>query len=296
MAWQRKIPFGFKMTGGTIKPHPAEADAVTFIYDSYRKGSSYLTIAKAMTELGVRYHEASAEWNKHMVKRILENPKYIGDDGYPAILPTGVWNGAQAKRDGKTADWTSQSICVELAKRRMFCGECGSAISKDTSTRDGTRWWHCSNPECKVMLMMRDDALEGNVTALLNRLITSPELLGLPKSVIPCASGEITRIQNEINRELNKATPDEDALTSLIFGCAAEKYALLDDGSEQRKIAGLRVALQNQPLLTAFDPSLFSDIAEALLVMGDKTLVLRIVGGNIISEIGKENLNHANYH
>jgi len=287
MAWQRKIPFGYKMEKGEIVQHTDEADAVAFIYDSYLQGGSYLTIAKAMTELGVRYHAATTEWNKHMVKRILENLKYTGDDGYPAILPVDVWNGAQAKRDGKTADWQNQSICVELVKRRMLCGECGSVISKDASARDGVRWWHCSNPECPVTLKMRDDALEETVTALLNRLITSPEMFDPREPTAPRASFDAARMQNEINRELGKADLNEEYLTSLILACAAEKYALLDDGSEQRKIAGVKTELTKRPLLTAFDPALFSDTTEALLVMADKTLALRVAGGNIISEIGR---------
>jgi len=293
MAWHRKIPFGYKMAKGEIVSHPEEADAVAFIYDNYRKGGSYLTIAKAMTERGVRYHEAAAEWNKHMVKRILENPKYAGLDAYPAIVTHKEWLCVQDKRDGKTAEWISQSICVELAKRRMFCGECGSAISKDTSARDGTRWWHCSNPECTVMLMMRDDTLEETVTALMNRLITSPELLDPREPAAPRVSFDAARMQNEINRELGKVDLNEEYLTSLILGCAAEKYALLDDGSEQRKIAWLKTELTKRSLLTAFDPALFSDVTDTLLVMADKTLALRIVGGNIISEIGKEHIKNA---
>lgn len=246
-----------------------------------------------MSELGIRYHEATAEWNKHMVKRILENPKYAGLGDYPALLPADLWHKAQAVRIGKTADWASQSVCVEMVKRSFFCGECGSAISKDTSARNGTRWWHCSNTECAITLKMRDDDLEETVTALLNRLITSPELLNPLELSEPPITLEAARMQNEINRELGKADINEEYLTALILGCAAEKYAMLDDGSEQRKIAGLKAELYKWPLLTDFDPALFSDAAESLLVMAEGTLALRTAGGNIISETGKGHIKNA---
>ena len=80
MAWQRKIPFGYEVRGGLIQPHPQEADVVRHIFGQYLAGASLLTIAEGMTQCGPRYHQHTAEWNKNMVKRILENAKYTGVD------------------------------------------------------------------------------------------------------------------------------------------------------------------------------------------------------------------------
>jgi len=284
------------MEGGEITPCPEEAEAVAFIYGCYRQGESYLNIASAMNELGVRYHEATPEWNKHMVKRILENPKYTGRGAYPAILPESEWREAQTVRSRKTAAWKSQPLCVETVKRRMVCGECGSPFSKDAHTTGKNRWWHCGNAECSCTLKMRDEALEEAVTALLNRLVTEPELLNPLEPSEPALSLEAARMQNEINRELSKSELDEEYLTALILGCAAEKYAMPDGSEARRKIARLKAELREQPLLTAFDTALFGDIAEALLVGADGSLALRIVGGHIISETGKEHMRHANGH
>jgi len=41
--------------------------------------------------------------------------------------------------------------------------------------------------------------------------------------------------------------------------------------------------LQKQALLTSFDPTIFCDTVEAVLVCADGSIALRIVGGNIIS-------------
>ena len=61
---------------GLIQQHPQEADAVRYIYGQYLAGASLLTIAENMTRQGVRYHQRTAEWNKNMVKRILENARW----------------------------------------------------------------------------------------------------------------------------------------------------------------------------------------------------------------------------
>lgn len=295
MAWQRKIPFGYEMRDGEIVPHQEEAEAVAFIYDSYRQGESYLKIAGTMSELGIRYHRATPEWNKHMIKRILENPKYAGQRGYPAILPAEVWRDAQAVRGRKTIGWQSQSPCVEMVKRRLVCGECRSAFDKNTPTNaTGNRWWHCSNPECACSLKITDGTLEEMVTALLNRLIVRPELLDRPEGGELPLSLEAAWMQNEINRELGKADMNEEYLTALILGCAAEKYAVLDTAESRRKTARLKEELQGRSLLTEFDPELFDRAVEALLVSADGTLALRVPGGNHITETGKESPEYAN--
>ena len=98
MAWQRKIPFGYEIRGGQIQPHPQEADAVRYIFRQYQAGASLLAIAEDMTRQGLRYHQHTPEWNKSMVKRILENTKYTGADGYPHLVSDEDFAAAQSQR------------------------------------------------------------------------------------------------------------------------------------------------------------------------------------------------------
>lgn len=86
MAWQRKIPFGYQVQNGRINCQPEEAKFVRSIFSHYLLGSSYSQIADEMARQGVRYHQHTAQWNKHMVKRILENERYLGMDGYPRLV------------------------------------------------------------------------------------------------------------------------------------------------------------------------------------------------------------------
>lgn len=137
----------------------------------------------------------------------------------------------------------------------MACGECGAPFDKNTPTNaTGNRWWHCSNPECGCAMKMKDQALEEKVTALMNRVILQPELLWQTEAADNAFSLEAARMQNEINRELGKPEPGEEYLTALIFGCAAEKYAMLEDSVRQQNRVRLQKKLKAQLVLTAFDP------------------------------------------
>lgn len=87
MAWQRKIPFGYQVRNGMDQLPSGEAELVKgYLLPLSLLGGSYSQIADEMTQQGVRYHQHTAQWNKHMVKRILENERYLGMDGYPQLV------------------------------------------------------------------------------------------------------------------------------------------------------------------------------------------------------------------
>ena len=96
MASNRKQPFGYRMEFGEYTPHPAEAETVRRIYQTYLAGASYQELVEALQERGVAYDEGKL-WNKNMVARILEDKRYIGTDRYPAILPEEQFCGARER-------------------------------------------------------------------------------------------------------------------------------------------------------------------------------------------------------
>ncbi len=83
MLKNRSIPFGYCMVNGKYALNAPEADAVRKIFADYIGGKSLKTIA---TEMQIPYNMNKAVWNKNMVCRVLENKKYIGENGYPQII------------------------------------------------------------------------------------------------------------------------------------------------------------------------------------------------------------------
>ncbi len=83
MLKNRNIPFGYCMKNGKFTLNEPEAEAVKQIFAQYIGGDSIKTIAAKMT---VPYNSCKPKWNKNMVSRILENRRYIGENGYPAII------------------------------------------------------------------------------------------------------------------------------------------------------------------------------------------------------------------
>ncbi len=83
MLKNRSIPFGYCMVNGKYALNAPEAEAVRKIFADYIGGKSLKTIA---AEMQIPYNTGRAVWNKNMVCRVIENTKYIGEDGFPKII------------------------------------------------------------------------------------------------------------------------------------------------------------------------------------------------------------------
>jgi hypothetical protein len=283
MARHRIIPFGYQIQNGETLPHPDESAAARRIFNRHLEGGSYRAIADEMNGGGIHYHAATPEWNKQMVKRILENARYTGADGWPKIITGDVFNQAAELRMSKAKNQREHPACVNAVKRKLVCAVCGTPYNVSAYCRGGIRWWRCAG-ECGHMLKLADAELERRVTALLNRLVEQPPLLDMATTNAP-VSPEAERIQNELYRELSKADWNENRAQSLAFACAAERYQALGDGdARMARAAALKEKLSGMTTLAGFDDTLFHEAAEALLVYADGALALKLVSGVIVKE------------
>ena len=83
MLKNRSIPFGYCVINGKYALNTAESEAVQKIFTDYIGGKSLKTIA---SEMQIPYNIGKERWNKNMICRVLENRKYIGENGYPQII------------------------------------------------------------------------------------------------------------------------------------------------------------------------------------------------------------------
>ncbi|WP_409967215.1 recombinase family protein [Bengtsoniella intestinalis] len=97
----RKTLYGYTIQNGTFTTVASESETVKNIYDWYCEGSSYLTITNRLNSEGISYWMDNPLWNKHKVKRLLENPRYTGQDGYPPIIPEKTFRMVQCIIGGK---------------------------------------------------------------------------------------------------------------------------------------------------------------------------------------------------
>jgi hypothetical protein len=261
---QRNIPYGYAFKNGENIPHPDESKIVRRIFADYLAGKSLLILAQALTAEGVEFLPGRCDWNKSRVKRILEDTRYYGNDTYPAIIGEDIHRAGKAlMRERRTVKDSNNNFNRNQSEIpfRLPCPvecACGAKMKRRCDTRRVTsqQLWTCKNPDCKRVININDEALLGEITGLLNRLIHDPSLIRI-SATEPDPPMEVRRLQNEVSRQIDSFDFDKDQVKADIFSLAAEKYRQADD----KKIIAqmLRAEFERQRVDAADHPlSLFS--------------------------------------
>lgn len=238
----RKLPFGYHMELGEIVPHPQEAELVVHIFQAYIAGESYNSLVAWLREQPVPY-DAGRIWNKNMVARILEDPRYIGDKGYPAILQEETMTSAIKKRSAKQV--TTHITEAQKILRRL---------SGWTET----------------------EQIEQQVLGLLNTLINNPERIQV---VSHHSKSENVELQRQLDAVLSCQPIDEDAAQELIRSIASAQYSAID-GDEYESVRLRRIFAQH-PVMRELDEKLLKTTVSAIRVYSDKSIAIRLKNNQI---------------
>ena len=269
---KRSIPFGYMMVRGEIVINEPEAADVRRAFALYLQGASLRDIAGMMT---VPYNEG-AGWDKHKVKRILDNPKYIGAGGYqPLVEESDFLAAGRLKANKNTGTPLPCPQDIQALKAASFCYDCGGRFVRKA---ERTVRWKCANSECDNKTLLSDEGIKSSVIMLLNNIIKDPGVLQVKKSPNrePLA---VIKLQNEINREMSRAKPDAGIAKSLLLSLAAEKYAGCAD---THSILALRAVFEGHKPADYFECELFDVAASKVLVAGNGNISIRLKTGQTL--------------
>ena len=282
MAWQRKIPFGYLIRDGLIQSHPQEADAVRCIFRQYLAGNSLLAIAEDMTRRGIRYHHHTAEWNKNMVKRILENTKYTGTDGYPRLVSDDDFAAAQRQKIQRNT-YAPLPAPIQPIKSKAVCGLCGARLVRDNHSH-GVAYWKCQNPECRLCISLSDEILTKLVDERLRELAQAPHLLTAPEPQQARIDMDVIRLRNELTLALNRGAESPEYIKSLALAVAAQRYGQLPDPTPAHELEQLRVGLEQDPVDAETLGSLLRTAVRTVRLTAEKKVELELINGTVIAE------------
>ncbi len=286
MSKNRTIPFGYCMKNGNITVDFAESKAVVKIFEEYLNGSSLMQIAKIMESDKIRYSEGSDKWNKNMVKRIIENEKYIGTEKYPQIISETFFNQANEKRMSKATSVCVISEDLQEIRNCTYCAECGHKLSRIGGNSHSVKW-DCRNPDCyKLEYQLKDQMIIGAVLTVLNTAIANPNLIessGEVSTYSPTA--DVIRKQNEINQMLDSSQVDFDRVKSEIFRLAEMKYGCCTYDDNPQKTTHLRSLLENHEQLNSLDIGLFKFCVNRIWISHFCTIEVEFINGIHIKNI-----------
>lgn len=211
----RKILYGYQIQRGELAVIPQEAETVRRITTLYLAGASYQKISASLNGDGIPFSSEVLLWNKHKVKRLLENPRYTGEDGYPPMVERRAFNTVQSMIREKTSHYakTEKRPALRL-KAYLRCGSCHGRLlgMGGKGQRRGTLYLRCEG--CGMMVTLPDSALLSEV----NRQMTEHDA-PTEESYIP--SGEVIRLTNAVNRGLEHPDKPEDVVSLILRGASA---------------------------------------------------------------------------
>ena len=283
MAKNRRIPFGYQMKNGEIVTEPRELYAVSKIFADYLKGKSLLEISRSMKEEQIPYHPGEDfSWNKNMVKRILENEKYLGTETYPQLISADIFHRANNKKIKKATN-----ICIvpdELKEIRniTLCAECRKRLFRN---QNGT--WNCKTYRCSEFeYVATDQMILSAVLNILNSAIANPSLLDVESEMsVYTPNGEVVKQKNEISRLMDSTDIEYDRIKAAILELAELKYECCSYDDVPQKTVLLKEIMKGVKRLNTLDVELLLKCAEHITVSHNATIGLELINGVKLNNI-----------
>ncbi len=289
MAKNRTIPFGYMMQNGIITANPKEVLAVVTIFSEYLAGKSLSEIA---AEMDVPYSENS-KWNKNMVKRIIENEKYLGTPIFPQLISEEIFRSANEKRVKKATSVCAIPSEINEIRKITVCNECGHRLFRSGGNTRSEKW-DCSNSNCsRFEYRLTDGMLIGGISAILNTVSANPELIDTDCEISSYSpNGEIILKQNEINQMIDAVKSDVDEVKNEIFRLAEMKYQRCTYSDIPQKTGLLKTLFSEKAQTEDFNIDFLKSTVKRIRVSHNFTIEAEFINGVKIrntTERGDEN-------
>lgn len=277
MSKKRNIPFGYMMQDGKITTHPHEVLAVVTIFSDYLAGLSLNQIAAKMK---VPYSEGVL-WNKNMVKRILENPKYTGMEGYPQLISEETFQAVAEKKATKATSLCILPEGLQTIRNLACCRKCGKKLFRKSQK------WNCHNGDCsKFQFELTDQMLTSAVLNVLNTVIANSALVETDgTSTVYTPTSDIIRQQNEINHMMDSPQIDYERIQTEIYKLAAMKYDCCQCSDAPLKTELLKSLLNDRKQMDSLDTNLLESCVTQIYVSHCCTIEMTFINGVIIQNI-----------
>lgn len=155
------VPFGYRRVKNTIVPNPEWCAVIQWIFMQSTSGQSLRQIAKNLTAQRIPTprmlqigKEANPVWSDVTVRRILQNPVYMGD--LQLHRSERISHKCKQKRSLSPAQWCS--LAVEPIISRELFAAAQNALAKRTRQKAASHWLKgialCG--ECGAVMTLRD--------------------------------------------------------------------------------------------------------------------------------------------
>lgn len=211
---KRIVPYGYAIEDGCYTLEAEEAAVVQQIYSLYLTGESYARIADSLNHSGPAYHPEHPLWNKHIIKRILENSKYTGQQDYPPIIAPVQFKAVQELIASKSASQSRKEKAEDEPLWKYLSCTCGRKLCR---TGGGPKDRSLVNLRCSQC----ETTIQISRTALTSAALNAYNAYHRVESKSYTPSSEVIRLNNAINRSLEQPDQLKDIIQQIFDGIGA---------------------------------------------------------------------------
>jgi len=234
-----------------------------------------------------------SSWNHGSIGKILENIKYLGDEFYPQMIGTELFEQVQKHRQER-CEQLGRSIqpnsanCQYPFTGKLRCGECGAVYRKyieHCGRASEKSFWKCKryiykNRVCCRCGFLADEQIEKSFIEVTNRILTRLQILDrTPKKEPIPNSLEYNKLDQQIKELEAEGRYSSKELPVLIFKRAQAFYktARIDDTDHNTE--KMKQAFSGRQLIVEFDEELFLTVIKQITVYADHRLVFEFING-----------------
>ena len=221
---KRKILYGYQIIHGDLVIQVEERLTIQNIFTTYLAGLSYQALADRMNADNIPFSQESPLWNKHKIKRMLENPRYAGENGYPSIIDRDTFEKVQEKIAEKTRGKLPRRTESDGLWPKLRSGCCQARLFRTGGPIGRTGNVHLKCTACKSAFVVGKEELLAQTA---RQLVAHETPVCKPYA----PSAEAVRLANAIDRALEQPGDGKEALSRILCGASA-RYACCDDGAD----------------------------------------------------------------
>ena len=279
----RTTLYGYQVKNGKTVIHNGESDVVKKVFSLYIEGKTLNSIASMLTEENVAYFQDEVKWNKNTINRMLENEKYMGNDIYPMIISSSIFNQAKVVKERKSCKQKTHTPEVELFREIAVCGICGSRF-KRVNTWGTREKWICSKG-CKCSIYIDDAILEDAVRSNLNMVIKNPDLLNVIADSQYIPTIDVTKEENELIRLLEQPKLNFSVVAKCILQGAKVRFDCCDyDNGELTEELKDEITLDDK-----IDYKVMKEYIKQIIIQPDGRIITVFINDAKITNGGAEN-------
>lgn len=284
----RYIPFGYEIVDAQVVIIEREAEVVRNVFSLYVQGNSLKTISERLNMMPISYAGDDRKWDKNMVKRMLENKKYIGDKDYPVIIPPETAELALKCKDKKCAEISeNDKIKLDMYRAKACCAICGAKMKRSHAGSGERRriYWQCTNAECDGNRhLFREKILDNMLLELLNELTDNLANIDYAEDREYEKNIEVIRLTNEMNELIQKPDTDSGEVIDKIMELASAKFNICEAGDNSAITEKIKSELAILPKQTTVDGRAADKVIKSIKMHPHKHIWVQLINGKVFEK------------